>query len=56
MNGCTTNELEIVVGHVGKDHVHLLVSVLPHLLANKLVQYIKGKISRKLPMEYQKLN
>lgn len=53
---CQTNELEILAGHVGKDHIHLLVSVPPHLLASKLVQYIKGNTSRKLQMEYKELN
>ncbi len=38
--------------YVGSDHIHLLVSVPPHLSASKLVQYIKGNTSRKLQMEY----
>ena len=53
---CITNEVEIIAGHVGKDHIHLLVSVPPHLSASKLVQYIKGNTSRKLQMEYKELN
>ena len=53
---CTANEVEIIAGHVGKDHIHLLVSVPPHLSASKLVQYIKGNTSRKLQMEYKELN
>ena len=53
---CATNEVEIIAGHVGKDHIHLLVSVPPHLSASKLVQYIKGNTSRKLQMEYKELN
>lgn len=39
---CQSNEVKILVGHVGSDHIHLLVSVPPHLSANKLMQYIKG--------------
>ncbi len=42
--------------YVGSDHIHLLVSVPPHLSASKLVQYIKGNTSRKLQMEYKELN
>ena len=38
---CQSNEVEILAGHVGSDHIHLLVSVPPHLSASKLVQYIK---------------
>ena len=53
---CAANEVEIMAGHVGKDHIHLLVSVPPHLSASKLVQYIKGNTSRKLQMEYKELN
>lgn len=53
---CQTNEVEILAGHVWKDHIHLLVSVPPHLLASKLVQYIKRNTSRKLQMEYKELN
>ena len=53
---CHSNEVEILAGHVGSDHIHLLVSVPPHLSASKLVQYIKGNTSRKLQMEYKELN
>jgi len=53
---CASNEVEILAGNVGKDHIHLLVSVPPHLSASKLVQYIKGNTSRKLQMEYKELN
>ena len=52
---CKTNEVEILAGHVGKDHIHLLVSVPPHLSVSKLVQYIKGHSSRKLLMEFKEL-
>lgn len=51
-----TNEVEILAGHVGKDHIHLLVSAPPHLSASKLIQYLKGRSSRKLLMEYKELN
>ncbi len=53
---CKENEVEILAGHVSKDHIHLLVSVPPHLSVSKLVQYIKGYSSRKLQMEYKELN
>ena len=53
---CQTNVVEILAGHVGKDHIHLLVSVPPHLSASKLIQYLKGTSSRKLLMEYKELN
>ena len=53
---CQSNEVGILAGHVGADHIHILVSVPPHLSASKLVQYIKGNTSRKLQMEYKELN
>jgi len=53
---CQINEVEILAGHVGIDHIHLLVSVPPHLSTSKLVQYLKGNSSRKLQMEYKELN
>ena len=40
---CKEHEVEILRGHVSKDHVHLFVSVPPHLALSKLVQYLKGK-------------
>ncbi len=53
---CKNNNVEILAGHVSKDHVHLLVSAPPNLSVSKLVQYIKGYSSRKLLMEYKHLN
>ena len=53
---CQTNDVEILAGYVGKEHIHLLVSVPPHLSSSKLVQYMKGNTSRKLQMEYKELN
>ena len=45
---CSKNDVEILSGHVGKDHIHLLVSVPPYLSASKLVQYIKGNNANNL--------
>ena len=53
---CKTLEIEILQGHVSKDHVHVLVSAPPHLSASKIMQYVKGKTSRKLMMEFRHLN
>jgi REP-associated tyrosine transposase len=48
-------DIEIVKGHVGKDHVHLFVSVPPYLSVSKVMQYLKGKTSHKLLMEFAHL-
>ena len=49
---CRANDIEIIKGHVGKGHVHLFVSVPPYLSVSKVMQYLKGKTSRKLLMEF----
>lgn len=38
---CQRNKVEILAGHAGADHIHMPVSVQPHLSVSKLVQYIK---------------
>jgi putative transposase len=53
---CKEHEVEILKGHVSKDHVHLFVSVPPHLAISKLVQYLKGKSSYKLLSENRDLS
>lgn len=50
---CKTQEIEILSGHVAKDHVHVFLSCPPDLSPSKVMQYIKGKTSRKLMMEFQ---
>ena len=53
---CKQQEVEILSGHVSKDHIHLFVSVSPHLAISKLVQYLKGKSSYKLLQENKQLS
>ena len=52
---CEQREIIIIQGHVSQDHIHLLVSVPPHLSVSEVMQYIKGKSSRKLQQEYPSL-
>jgi putative transposase len=52
---CKGNDIEILKGHVSVDHVHLFVSVPPHLSISKVVQYLKGKSSRKLLFAFKQL-
>ena len=40
---CKEQDVEILKGHVSQDHIHMFVSVPPHLAISKLVQYMKGK-------------
>ena len=53
---CVSNDVQILSGHVSKDHIHLLVSAPPHLSVSKLVQYLKGNTSYKLQREFKELN
>jgi len=39
-------------GHISRDHVHLLLSCPTNLSNSKIMQYLKGKTSRKLMMEF----
>ena len=52
---CSANYIDIISGNVSQDHVHMLISAPPHLSVSKVVQYIKGKNSRKLQCEFQEL-
>ena len=52
---CLANEIQIIKGHVSKDHVHLLISYPPRMSISKIVQYLKGKSSRKMLQEYSEL-
>jgi len=53
---CRTNDIEILKGHVAKEHVHLFVSAPPNVSASKIMQYVKGKTSRKLMMEFEHIS
>ena len=52
---CRTQEVEILQGAVSRDHVHVLLSCPLNLSPSKIMQYIKGKSSRKLMMEFKHL-
>jgi putative transposase len=53
---CRSRDVEILKGHVSKDHVHIFVSVPPHISVSDLVQSLKGKSSRKMMMEFKTLS
>jgi len=53
---CKAKDIEILKGHVSRDHVHVFLSVAPHLSVSQVVQWLKGKTSRKLMMEYKSLS
>ena len=52
---CAANYVDIVSGSLSPDHIHLLLSVPPSLSVSKVVQYIKGKSSRRMLQEFEHL-
>ena len=52
---CLSREINILKGCVSKDHVHALMSCPPKLSPAKVMQYVKGRSSRVLQMEYPHL-
>ncbi len=53
---CKENQVEIVRGTVARDHIHIYISIPPYLSVSKLVQYLKGKTSRKIQQEFPELS
>ena len=52
---CREEEVEVMKGHVSKDHVHLFVSIPPQVTVSRLVQRLKGKTSNRLMAEFTHL-
>ena len=52
---CQAREAVIVRGAVAPDHIHMLVSCRPDMAPAKLVQYLKGRSSRRLQGEFPEL-
>src|SRR5262249_2970236 len=52
---CQAREVVIIRGAVSPDQIRMLLSEPPHLAPVKLVQYIKGRSSRKLQEEFPEL-
>jgi putative transposase len=52
---CRDNGVEILRGKVASNHVHIYISVPPYQSISKIVQYLKGKSSRKIQHEFPEL-
>ena len=50
---CHANYVDIVSGSLSPDHIHLLIAVPPSISLSKMLQYLKGKSSRKLLQEFE---
>ena len=53
---CGSLAVQIIKGHVSKDHIHIFISMPPQISVSKVAQYVKGKTSRKLLQEFKQLN
>jgi putative transposase len=52
---CGQHEVTIMKGHVGKDHVHLFVSIPPQVTISRMIQWLKGKTAYKLMGDFPHL-
>jgi putative transposase len=49
---CAQHEVQIIKGHVSKDHVHMFVSIPPQVTISRLMQWLKGKTAHHLMAEF----
>ena len=49
---CAQQEVNIMKGHVAKDHVHLFVSIPPQVTISRRLQWLKGKTAHHLMAEF----
>ena len=52
---CQARGVVIIRGAVSPDHIHMLVSAPPEFAPAKLVQYLKGRSSRRMQEEFAEL-
>ena len=53
--GCEANNIRILKGSVGKDHIHMLLSCPTTMSPSEIVQKLKGRTSRLLQEEFPAL-
>ena len=52
MQGCSARNIVIIKRKIMPDHVHLLISAPPALSVAQIMQYLKGRSSKKLQEEF----
>ena len=52
---CAEMGVQIIKGVLSTDHVHMFISIPPHLALSVAMQRIKGRSSRKIQMEFPDL-
>lgn len=55
IQGCSAKKITIIKGNIQPDHVHLLLSIPPSLSIAQVMQYLKGRSSKKLQEEFPSL-
>ena len=55
MQGCSARGLPVIKGSIQPDHVHLLISAPPSLSVAQIMQYIKGRSSKKMQEEFNSI-
>ena len=55
MQTCTEMGVHIVQGVLGRDHVHMFLSIPLKLSLSNVMQRIKGRSSRRIQMEFPEL-
>ena len=53
--GCGANNLRILKGSVGKDHIHMLLSCPTTMAPSEIAQKLKGRTSKILQEEFPEL-
>lgn len=53
---CQAREITILKGVVSRDHVHVFASAPPHLAPAQIMQWVKGRSSRRLQQEFAELH
>ena len=49
---CQKARIDILQGHIAPDHVHVMISIPPHVTISRLIQRMKGKSSYRLLAEF----
>lgn len=55
MQGCDARGITVIKGNIQPDYVHLLISAPPSLSVAQIMQYIKGRSSKKMQEEFNSI-
>lgn len=55
MQGCSAKGITIIKGNIQSEHVHLLLAIPSTMSVAQVMQYLKGRSSKKLQEEFSHL-